>query len=203
METFAERIRTLRGRKKQDEFAKELGIHTNTLGRWERGQAEPDISTAQKICTLLGVSPYWLLSGDGPMLDKDRDIKLHAGPGTKAGDLRGYKLSEVSGGPEFDATMARLQAKFKGIANAVPEESREGADMEKAYLYHQVQQLEAELAEARAAEAKAKDEALKAKDEALAALKTALAAKDERPNFTDVPNSAPGAPSHTRTNREP
>jgi len=96
------------------------------------------------------------------MLDKDRDIKLHAGPGTKAGDLRGLKFSEVSGGLEADITGARFQAMWKEIVQALPE-GREDADMEKkAFLYYQIKQLEAALKEAKAAESKAKDEALEA-----------------------------------------
>jgi len=110
------------------------------------------------------------------MLDKDREIKLHAGPGTKGSDLRGLKFSEVSGGLEADITGARFQAKWKEIAQALPE-GREDADMEKAFLYYQIKQLEAALKEA-------KEAASKAKDEALAAYK--LAVRAMRP-ATDVP----------------
>lgn len=160
METFAKRIRMLRGTKTQDQFSQELGIHKNTLGRWERGIAEPDVSTAQHICTTFGVSPYWLLAGHGPMLEKDRDIKVMAGPPSQAGDLRAYKLSEVNGGPQFDATMAQFQARLM--------------------------QLQRERDEAREAELRAKDEALKAKDQALEAMR-ALAFKDSAPGL-DAPD---------------
>lgn len=179
MDTFADRIRELRGRKTQDEFAKELGIHTNTLGRWERGQSEPDITTAQQICTQFGVSPYWLLAGQGPMLEKDRDIKFVAGPGTKASELRPYKASEVSGGPKFDATMAQLQARLM--------------------------QVEKERDEAREAELRAKDEALKAKDQALEALQV-LAFKGrekDSPSIEDEPETTVaqhGLPESDRKN---
>ncbi len=165
MDSFAQRIRSLRGMKTQDDFAQELGIHKNTLGRWERGQAEPDVSTAQHICATFGVSPYWLLAGQGPMLEKDRNIRLIAGPETKAGDMGEYKPAEVSGGPQFDATMAQVQARLL--------------------------KLERERDEAREAELRAKDEALKAKDEALEAMR-ALAFKGQggRPdNDAEPPTS--------------
>jgi transcriptional regulator with XRE-family HTH domain len=145
----------------QDEFAQAIGSHKNTVGRWERGLGEPDIRSISLLCGKLGISPYWLLSGDGPMLDKDRDTKLVPCPDTEAGDLRGLKLSEVRGGSAFDTYMANLQAKWREIAGSLPEGS-EDADMEKAFLYHRIKQLEAELAEARTAELKAKDQALEA-----------------------------------------
>lgn len=155
----------------QQDFAEKLGVHKNTIGKWERGDAVPDLSSATVLCSNLGLSPYWLLNGEGPMLDKDRETKMTAGPGTKLKEMLPYKLSEVRGTPEFDATMARLEAKWKEIAQALPED-REDADMEKAYLYHQVQQLEAALAEARAEVLKAKDEAIKAQSIALQMMQT-------------------------------
>ena len=161
MDTFAGRIRSLRGTKKQDEFAQELGIHKNTLGRWERGQAEPDVSTAQLICTMFGVSPYWLLAGQGPMLEKDREIKVVATSETTAGEIGPYRLSEVSGGPEFDTTMAALQARLAQV-------TRERDD-------------------ARAAELKAKDEALKAKDQALEAMQRLAYREHATPIDEDPP----------------
>lgn len=73
-----------------------------------------------------------------------------------------YKLSEVSGGPQFDATMAQLQARLM--------------------------QLERERDEAREAELRAKDEALKAKDEALEAMRALVTSKGQHsPSIDDEP----------------
>lgn len=166
MDSLAERIRKARvaANMTQDYFAKALGTHKNTVGRWERGQGEPEVKSITLMCSVLGVSPYWLLAGQGPMLEKDRDIKMVAGPGTKAGDLRGFKPGEVSGGPEFDATMARLQARMM--------------------------QLERERDEAREGELRAKDEALKAKDQALEAMQALVKGKaKDGPSIDDEPET--------------
>lgn len=167
MDNLPERIKLVRTTAgvTQQEFAKALGTHQNTIGRWERGQAEPDLNSVSLLCSKFGISPYWLLSGNGPMLEKDRDIKFVAGPGTKASELRPYKASEVSGGPKFDATMAQLQARLM--------------------------QVEKERDEAREAELRAKDEALKAKDQALEALQV-LAFKGrekDSPSIEDEPET--------------
>ena len=63
----AERIKAVRGRLTQAEFADRLGLHKNTLGRYERGESEPDISICANICSVFGVNSQWLLFGSGPM----------------------------------------------------------------------------------------------------------------------------------------
>lgn len=61
--TMAQRLRAIRGTLTQAEFAHRLGIHKNTLGRYERGESEPDTKIARQLCTLFGVQPHWLLFG--------------------------------------------------------------------------------------------------------------------------------------------
>lgn len=61
--TMAQRLRAIRGTLTQAEFAHKLGIHKNTLGRYERGESEPDTKIARQLCTLFGVQPHWLLFG--------------------------------------------------------------------------------------------------------------------------------------------
>ena len=167
MDSLADRIKKARteANMTQDDFAKALGTHKNTVGRWERGQGEPEVKSITLMCSVLGVSPYWLLAGSGPMYEKDRDIKATIQENTTIGDYRDYKLSEVSGGPEFDTTMASLQARLM--------------------------QLTKERDEARAAEIRAKDEALKAKDEALEAMRelAGKARKQASPSIDDEPES--------------
>ena len=63
----AQRLRIIRGNVSRAEFAKLLDVHPNTLGRYERGQTEPDFTFARSICTKFGVEPGWLLFGTGPM----------------------------------------------------------------------------------------------------------------------------------------
>lgn len=67
MNTFQERLKTLRGQESQAKFAEMVGIPQTTLGRYERGDSQPDVEFATRICTELRVNPSWLLLGDGPM----------------------------------------------------------------------------------------------------------------------------------------
>ena len=66
MGTICERIRDVRVRalESRQEFADNLGIHVNTVGRYERGQSEPDLSTIATMCRIYEINPYWLLYGE-------------------------------------------------------------------------------------------------------------------------------------------
>lgn len=62
-----DRLKIVRGELTQAEFADKLGIHKNTVGRYERGETEPDLSVAAKIYTEFEFLPLWLILGEGPM----------------------------------------------------------------------------------------------------------------------------------------
>ncbi len=66
MGSLAERIKKVRGEISREEFAQLIGVHVNTVGRYERGESEPDISIASKICREFDVNPHWLMLGEGP-----------------------------------------------------------------------------------------------------------------------------------------
>jgi len=61
------RIVQLRGKLRQEEFAAELGVHTNTLGRYERGERLPDAELLIALSKARGVSADWVLFGLPPM----------------------------------------------------------------------------------------------------------------------------------------
>ncbi|MFP5223837.1 MAG: helix-turn-helix domain-containing protein [Acidobacteriota bacterium] len=81
--TMAQRLRAIRGTLTQAEFAHRLGIHKNTLGRYERGESEPDTQIARLLCTAFGVQPHWLLFGSGaePSPSPDRQSAATTLPG--------------------------------------------------------------------------------------------------------------------------
>ena len=64
------RIAQIRGGKSQATFAKELGVHKNTLGGYERGERKPDADFFNAILKT-GYNANWLLTGEGPMLLAD------------------------------------------------------------------------------------------------------------------------------------
>jgi len=67
MTTIGERLKEIRGDESQEDFSATFGIHRNTLARWEKNQRPPDFEFIQKIAYLKGISPEWLLFGNGPI----------------------------------------------------------------------------------------------------------------------------------------
>ena len=56
--TFAERLKELRKRKglTQTQLADALGVHLQTVSKWERGVTEPDISLIGETAAALGAT---------------------------------------------------------------------------------------------------------------------------------------------------
>ena len=77
---FGIKIIELRKEKKisQVELAKQLGIHKNVLGRYERNQAKPSIEVAAKIAALLNTSLDYLVGHTKADLDKNIADKILA-----------------------------------------------------------------------------------------------------------------------------
>lgn len=58
----------IRGGLSQEDFSIKVGVHKNTVGRWEREHRTPDIIDLNKILEVFpDISPAWLLTGEGPM----------------------------------------------------------------------------------------------------------------------------------------
>jgi transcriptional regulator with XRE-family HTH domain len=66
MDTIQGRLKSLRGKTTQADFAKELGIPLNTLGRYERGVNNPDLDFLVILHAKFGVSLDWLVLGERP-----------------------------------------------------------------------------------------------------------------------------------------
>lgn len=62
-ETLGQRLRSLRGRRARETFAAELGIHKNTLARYETDERWPDAFFLRRVCHHCGVASDWLLNG--------------------------------------------------------------------------------------------------------------------------------------------
>lgn len=59
------RLRLVRGSMNQDTFARCLGTEKNTIGRYERGERQPDAAFLKKLQSEFMVSIDWLVSGVG------------------------------------------------------------------------------------------------------------------------------------------
>jgi transcriptional regulator with XRE-family HTH domain len=61
--SLGERIRTLRGKMTRAELAGHLGVHVNTVGKFERGDSMPDAFLVHRMCALKGACIEWLITG--------------------------------------------------------------------------------------------------------------------------------------------
>lgn len=60
----------------QEQLAAAVGIHTNVLGRYERGEAKPSIEIATKLAEALAVSLDQLVGRSDVQLDKEITDKV-------------------------------------------------------------------------------------------------------------------------------
>ena len=66
---FGERLKYLRGDESLPAFAAKLGVHKNTLARYEKEEGIPDIDFISKIVRMSGdedVTVSWIIDGEGP-----------------------------------------------------------------------------------------------------------------------------------------
>jgi len=74
MSGIGARIKEIRKDLLQDELAARLNVSKMTVGRWERGEREPDYSNIVAILKeFSSINPGWLLTGEGP---KELDVAL-------------------------------------------------------------------------------------------------------------------------------
>lgn len=69
MGTIGDRIKLARGKRSQDDEAAMLGIHKNTLARYESGARNPDSEFIEKLLSVHPeINPMWFVTGNGEML---------------------------------------------------------------------------------------------------------------------------------------
>ena len=61
METFGDRLESLRGNASQKDFARKLGVPLTSYTNWVCGTSTPKMEYIVMLCTKLGVSADWLL----------------------------------------------------------------------------------------------------------------------------------------------
>lgn len=65
--SFASRLRLLRGKESREKFAKKLGLSPRALVNYENGTRVPKSTLTSQICARLGININWLLTGEGSM----------------------------------------------------------------------------------------------------------------------------------------
>lgn len=74
LKNFGERLKAARkGKLTQGDLSEATGISQNAICNYENGKRRPNASRLQSICEALGVSPNWLLTGEGPMTLKEEE----------------------------------------------------------------------------------------------------------------------------------
>ena len=63
---FNEKLKFARKQKglSQTELGKLLGVQAQTVGRWETGKSKPNLKTINKLCEVLNIPLYSLISKD-------------------------------------------------------------------------------------------------------------------------------------------
>lgn len=72
--TIGSRVLEVRGDASQPAFATKIGVHKNTVGRIERGEYIPDGEFLQALHREFGISPTWVLTGEGQKFCKPAEM---------------------------------------------------------------------------------------------------------------------------------
>jgi transcriptional regulator with XRE-family HTH domain len=61
------RIKQIRGKVSREEFSKRIGVHAQSLYRYETGNRAIDSNVIASVCKEFGISSEWLIFGEGSM----------------------------------------------------------------------------------------------------------------------------------------
>lgn len=93
-DTVGSRMRQLRGESSQDDFATQLGVHKETIGKYERDKILPGSDVLTRLRQEWRVDINWLLTGEGeagarpvPSSAGDVDVDALAGAITAVEEL--------------------------------------------------------------------------------------------------------------------
>ncbi|MEP7041893.1 MAG: helix-turn-helix transcriptional regulator [Dokdonella sp.] len=110
-----DRLIQIRGAESQPEFAKRLGVHRNTVARYENGTREPDGGYLRRLAHL-GWSPMWVLTGLG-----DEKLSPNALPGAATDTALVVARNDPDAEARRDETIKALGKGFdqKAMAQAL------------------------------------------------------------------------------------
>ncbi len=121
------RIRELRGRESRESFAQKLGIHSQSLYRYETEERGIDIELVKLLSNMLGVSANWLVFGVEPKMLADTSMNgLLEGKDKRIAELE-LKIAEL----EDDNSMLRSVIKSQESAIGMVTRSLDSWDKER------------------------------------------------------------------------
>lgn len=127
--TLAQRLRLVRGKTPQAEFAAQVGIHKSSWGRYERGENEPVSSDMVKICSICDINPQWLLLGEGSMRPGAPERECDALNAGRA--ARPAPREKTDASAAFCSRCARLEEKLDALDRERLELSQENRQLWK------------------------------------------------------------------------
>lgn len=75
--TFGDRLKMVRQESTREELAQRIGVHKNTIARWERGEQYPDAHEIEVILKAYPhVDPGWFVTGEGALMRCDARHEL-------------------------------------------------------------------------------------------------------------------------------
>lgn len=101
--TLGEKIKALRKRKyTQEELAYRLGVHVNTVLKWEHGDRKPTADKLKALADVLGTTPSELLSSDDVTQKEQPDSKKEAEPYTQEQVNKGMLVYVLNNGERIE-----------------------------------------------------------------------------------------------------
>lgn len=79
LDTVGKRIKHIRGRITQDEFAEKVGVHRSSIARYEKGLGKPNTDFLDALYNHYNINPLWLVSGKGPISEPVPDKEVCKG----------------------------------------------------------------------------------------------------------------------------
>lgn len=104
--TLGEKIKALRkGKYTQEKLAERVGVHTNTLIRWEHGDRSPTADKVKELADALGTTPDYLLadSGELPPDSKNASKEKDSVPYTQTQNInKGMLIYDLGNGKKIE-----------------------------------------------------------------------------------------------------
>ena len=117
--TLGEKIRALRKRRySQEELAEIIGVHVNTIVRWERGDRNPTADKLKRLADALCTTPSELLSSEEiePMEllvpRVKREVKKETVPYTREQENKGMLVYVLSNGERIELPPSQASYDF-------------------------------------------------------------------------------------------
>jgi transcriptional regulator with XRE-family HTH domain len=96
---IGERIKLARGETSRADLSERVELHANTIGNIEHGKTAPDCVQLIALASVLGVTPTWLLLGEGAMrATADTEVKAqHHNTPTQIKSIQASAMETILG----------------------------------------------------------------------------------------------------------